>query len=76
MNKKKGVYINGSTYYEDDKCPACSGERDIGGRLCLRKRTNHYLVCRKCKYAVKGEQSILKQEIYLKKRNDKKLGLK
>lgn len=76
MNKKKTLYLNGIRYKEEDKCPACSSERDTGGRLQLHKRTNYFLKCRKCKYSVKSERTINQQLGYLKKKQDKQLGLK
>ena len=69
----KTITLNGTTYKEDSKCPSCSGERDTGGRLELKKRTNYFLKCIKCKYTVKSEKVINKQLSYLKKKQDKLL---
>lgn len=74
--KFKGIYLNGTRYYEQDRCPSCSSERDTGGRLELKKRTNYFLKCAKCKYTVKSEKAINKQLSYLKKKQDKAIGLR
>lgn len=73
--EKKPLYItlNGTRYTEESKCPACSGERDTGGKLEFKKRTNWFLKCIKCKYVIHSERVKLKQELYRKKRNDRKL---
>lgn len=67
----KSIYLNGTRYLEEDKCPSCSSERDTGGRLELKKRTNYFLKCRKCKYVVKSDRTINKQLAYYQKRKDK-----
>jgi len=67
------IKLNGTIYREDSKCPACSGERDTGGRLEFRKRKNWFLKCRKCKYAVHSDRVKLQQEKWRKKKFDRKI---
>lgn len=67
MKKFKGIELNGFRYYEGSKCPACSSERDTGGRMELKKRARHFLKCNKCKYTILGKQTREKQERYIAK---------
>lgn len=48
----RGIYLNGTKYYEGSKCPCCSSERDKGGRLELKKRTRYFLKCALCDYTI------------------------
>lgn len=63
----------GKAFTEGGKCPACSGERDTGGKLQLRQRKNIYLKCNKCRYTIKTEKAALEQEKRLRRIRDKKL---
>lgn len=61
----------GVIYYTESKCPACSGEKDNGGRLKGYKRKFFYLKCDRCKYTIKSTNAIEKQEYQVKKYYDK-----
>lgn len=63
----KGIELNGFMYYEGSKCPACSSERDKGGRLQLMKRLRPFLKCNLCKYSILSNKTRNKQERYLAK---------
>ncbi len=39
-------------YREGQRCPACSAERDRGGRLVAHKKKHWYLNCAVCKYSI------------------------
>ena len=76
MKQPKYITLNGSTYTEGSRCPACSAEKDTGGRLEFKKRTNWYLKCFKCRYTVHGERAKNKQALYVKKKRDANLGIR
>ena len=63
MNIPKIINIEryGVKYQTGSKCPACSVERDQGGRLKLESRKYYYLRCDRCKYAVKSTGSYEKK---------------
>ena len=47
---------------ENDKCIACSGERDKQGRMILHSGTTRiYLKCNICKYTAKRKDQIAKE---------------
>ena len=48
--------LNNWEYHEGDRCPACSSEKDCGGRLEMKKRKFPYLKCCKCKYTIHEEK--------------------
>lgn len=56
-----------------DKCPACSVERDKGGRLELRQRKNKYLKCSQCKYTVHSLRVFQEQQARKEKRRRQKI---
>lgn len=56
QTKTKQVNRNGVIYYEGQKCPACSGERDKGGRMETVKPKQVSLRCTLCKYTVKPNE--------------------
>lgn len=58
----KGILLNGTRYYEDSKCPACSSERDNGGRLKIKKRVRPFLKCDKCQYTILGSKTRSQRE--------------
>lgn len=58
----KGIELNGSRYLENSKCPACSSERDKGGRLKLHKLARHFLKCELCKYSILSKETRDRQE--------------
>lgn len=49
-SKEKGLVSIGK-WQEGQKCPACSSERDKGGRLAAFKKKHWYLKCQRCKWA-------------------------
>ena len=73
--KMTTITLNGVSYQEGSKCPACSSERDTGGRLVLHKRKHFYLTCKKCRYTVRTEKAINQQISYLHRLADKKVGI-
>ena len=75
MKQPKHIYLNGIAYTTNSKCPACSGERDTGGRLEFRKKKNYYLHCSKCKYSIHSQRAKLKQEKYRAAQHDRNLGI-
>ena len=48
--------LNNWEYHEGDKCPACSSDKDVGGRLEKKTRKFPYLKCIKCKYTINEEK--------------------
>jgi Zn ribbon nucleic-acid-binding protein len=72
----KSIYLNGTRYTQGSKCPCCSVEIDKGGRLALFKRKNYFLKCEKCKYTVKDERVREKQFSYLKRMDERRLGIR
>jgi len=71
MKQPYSISLNGTRYYEEGKCPACSSEVDNGGRLKLQKRKRCFLKCDRCKYSIlsqKTRDNVEKRERrYLKK---------
>jgi len=65
--------ITVGNYHEQQKCPACSSERDKGGRLIAKKKKNWYLSCSNCRYSITQSKVQDKNAVYQKKRRDKRL---
>jgi tRNA(Ile2) C34 agmatinyltransferase TiaS len=55
-------------------CPACSGSTDKGGRLEVKRRKNEYLKCKRCKYTIHSEKTVIKQIERAQNRRGKELG--
>jgi len=68
------MFIIGS-YREGQKCPACSSERDKGGRLhkAIRSVTSYYLKCQVCRYSVTETKVSDRDRLYVQKKKDKAL---
>lgn len=73
-NKRNSIYRFGVKYVENQVCPACSNEIDKGGRLRMNKRVNCFLKCDRCKYTIKSTNSMMKNYIFLKRKQDKQNG--
>lgn len=69
----KGIEINGVNYLDNSKCPCCSSERDVGGRLKLKKRTREFLKCEKCKYTILSKKTRDKIENYFIAKDKKRV---
>jgi len=57
MIQKFSVELNNFNYYEGSKCPACSSEKDKGGRLEIKTRLRPFLKCSLCKYSIMGKKT-------------------
>jgi uncharacterized Zn finger protein len=64
----------GREFSEGNKCPACSGSRDKGGRLAAKKRVNVFLKCARCKYTIHSERVVIAQMQKHQARRDKAIG--
>jgi len=64
-NGQECVTRNGTRYFVGSKCPACSVERDTGGRLEHKTNEKRFaLICAKCLYVVRSEREMLKRRTY------------
>lgn len=63
----KSIELNGTSYHEGSKCPACSSERDKGGRLELKKRVQIFLKCNLCRYSILSRETRNKADRYVEK---------
>lgn len=75
MKEKYSIYWNGTRYFEEGKCPACSSEFDNGGRLQLQKRKRRFLKCDRCKYTILSVHTRSSQERNEEYRRDSAVGL-
>jgi len=68
MENNTSKVISIGKWQVGQKCPACSSERDKGGRLIAKKKTQWYLKCLRCKWSV--SQSKLQPKGYERQRRD------
>ena len=65
----------GREFSEGGRCPACSGSRDTGGRLELKRRKNFFLKCKKCRYTLHSEKTIMRNIQRASAYHDKQIGM-
>lgn len=60
----------GRIYKTGQRCPACSGERDQGGRLQTKRRKYFFLKCDRCKYIIRSTVDYVKKQERLDERKE------